>query len=161
MRALFLLELTVAKNNICRMLRSPLRLTLWTVYIGFLLIAGFFRIHASTRYPTPSSIVSPALASAFGGVYLAALGGSIAYHAFGNVKAFRSRAEALLFSNAGLSSRTITIWLQSCKLISLVTRWIWTIALNFIIFSSTHVARGELLRGFITSIAGAALLLAI
>jgi hypothetical protein len=161
MRALVLLEATVAKNNLLRLMRSPLRLTLWTLYIGFLLVAGFVRMHAPPHYAIASSLLSAPLASAFAGVYLAALGGSIAYHALGNVKAFRSRAEALLFVNAGLSSRTITIWLQTCKLLSLATRWIWTIALNFIIFTPNQVARGEILRGFIASIAGAALLIAI
>lgn len=161
MHALMLLEAAVVKNNLLRLMHSPLRLTLWALYIGFLLVAGFLRIHASTHYPTPSSLLSAPLACAFGGVYLAALGASIAYHALGNVKAFRSRAEALLFVNAGLSARTITMWLQICKLFSLATRWIWTIVLNFIIFSPNNVARGELLHGFIASIAGAALLLSI
>jgi len=161
MRALILLETAVAKNNVLRIMRSPLRLTLWVFYVGFLLIAGFLRLRAPAQYPTPSSFLSSPLACAFGGVYLAALGACVAYHALGNVKAFRSRGEALLFSNAGLSSRTIALWLQTCKLLSLATRWIWTIALNFIIFSPHHVQRGELLRGFTASIAGAALLIAI
>jgi hypothetical protein len=161
MRALLLLELAFAKNNLLVLSRSPLRLILWSLYIGILLVGVFLRVRAAAHHSIASAFLSAGLASAFGGVYLAAFGGSVAYHALGNIKAFRSRAEALFFSNAGLSARVITMWLQFCRLLSLMTRWIWTIALNFIIFSPNDVSGNELMRGFAASIAGAALLIAL
>lgn len=161
MRALLLLETAVVKNNLLRLVRSPLRLTLWSLYIAALVIGSFLRVHAGAHYQSALSLLSPSLATAFAGAYLGVLGCSIAYHALGHLKAFRSPAEALLFTNAGLSSRTITLWLQACKLFALITRWFWVIALNVIIFSPEGVAPNDLMRCFIASIAGAALLLAI
>jgi hypothetical protein len=160
-RALMLLELALLRNNLRAVLRSPLRLTLWSLYLGALLVAGFLRMHTSLKTQAAPSLLSPELARAFGGTYLAMLGGTFVYHALGNVRAFRSSAEAMLFRTSGISSRMTVIWLQICKLLLILSRWLWTIILNFIIFLPNHVARAELLHTFLTSIAGAALLIAL
>src|SRR5260370_7001311 len=138
MRALLLLECSLLKNTFFEILRSPLRLTLWFVYIGTLLIAGSLRIHATSSMHNSLHLLTPQLACSFGGAFLAVFGGTIVYHALGNVRAFHAPIEALLTCNAGISSRIIIAWLQITKLLSMSTRWIWTIALNFIIFLPNH-----------------------
>ncbi|HEY0797867.1 MAG TPA: putative ABC exporter domain-containing protein [Candidatus Baltobacteraceae bacterium] len=161
MSALLSLEWQFLRNNFLEILRSPSRLALWLGYALVLLTAGAFRLHATLGAEAPSGLLSPALACAVGGAVLAMLGGSIVNYALGHVGAFRSRSEALLFANAGLSSQTITAWLQVRKLFASLSRWIWTIVLNFVIFLPAHARPNELARGFLASVIAAMLVMAL
>ncbi|HTV73896.1 MAG TPA: putative ABC exporter domain-containing protein [Candidatus Acidoferrales bacterium] len=152
MYALARLEWEFLRNNVLEICRSPLRLALWGGYGILLLGAGAYRLHASLSAAPETPLLTPALATAIGGAILAMFGGSVACYAIGQIGAFRSRAEALLFVNVGLSSQMIATWLQARKLISTLSRWLWTIILNFVIFLPAHARGGELARGFAASI---------
>jgi hypothetical protein len=127
----------------------------------FLLGAGAFRLHNSLSATTQTPLLTPSLAVAIGGAILAMFGGSVVCYALGQVGAFRSRSEALLFVNVGLSSQTIATWLQARKLLSTLSRWLWTIILNFVIFLPPHARGGELARGFVASILTAMVVMSI
>jgi hypothetical protein len=161
MTALVRLEWDFFYNNLREIWRSPTRLALWTAYGIFLLFAGVFRVHATLSGPTAEPLLSAPLACAIAGAIIAMIGGSTITFALGNVGAFRSRAEALLFVNVGLSSRTIAFWLQVRKLLSSLSRWLWTIVINFVIFLPQHARGGELARGFFASILAAMLVMSL
>ena len=123
MGALAYLEWSYARHHLLAIWRSPLRLALWVPYallIGFFIYSRLLGHHA----PYVSFVVAKPLATTIGGLYLAVLGATVGFAAGGRVALFRSSAEAILFSNAGLRPLTIAIWLQFRKLATSWTRWL-------------------------------------
>jgi hypothetical protein len=158
--ALFYLEGTFIRNQIAQIVRSPGRLTLWLLYFGSLLLLGIGRMHAGKYAPPPevTAISTRALFTAFGAAFVAMIGGAAVYHALGSVIAFRSRAEGLLFNNTGISSGEVVRFLQIRKLIAPVTRFLWTIVLNFMVLTPPHADRSQVIRIFAASILIAAII---
>lgn len=160
MGALFQLEITFIRNQIAQIVRSPGRLALWVLYFGSLALLGLGRMHAA-KYSPPAQVAAVstgALFTAFGAAFVAMIGGAAVYHSLGSVIAFRSRAEGLLFTNAGLSSSEIVRFLQLRKLIAPLTRFLWTIILNFMVLTPPHADRTQVIRVFAASILIAAII---
>jgi hypothetical protein len=158
--ALFFLEATFVRNQIAQIVRSPGRLALWSLYFGSLVLLGLGRMRAGKFAPPTqvSAIPTHALFTAFGAAFVAMIGGAAVYHAMGSVIAFRSRAEGLLFNNTGLTSSAIVRFLQIRKLIAPLTRFLWTIVLNFMVLTPPHADRSQVLRVFLASILVAAII---
>lgn len=121
--ALGYLELCYARHQLAAILRSPPRVIIWVPYV---LLIGFFAYSRLLQHHSAyvSFALEPVLATTIGGLYLAMLGATIGFAAVGRVALFRSSAEAVLFSNAGLRPLTIAIWLQLRKLGTSWTRWL-------------------------------------
>ncbi len=123
MNALAYLEWCYARHQFAQILRSPLRLVIWVPYallIFFLVYSRMFGHHAvSVGFE-----LLPTLATTIGGFYLVMLGVTIGAAASGRVAVFRSNAEAVLFSNAGVRPLTVAVWLQLRKLATSWTRWL-------------------------------------
>jgi hypothetical protein len=148
MRALVYLELRYAAHQVAAILRSPLRIAIWVPYtllIGFFAWSRLFEHHGAYV----SVDVQPALATTIGGLYLAMLGATIGFAAGGRVALFRSGAEAVLFSNAGIRPLTISIWLQLRKLASSWTRWLGGFVYLFAIAAPHDTRPFAVIRAFL------------
>ena len=99
-----------------------------------------------------------ALFTAFGAAFVAMIGGASVYHALGSVIAFRSRAEPLLLANTGITSEETVRFLQLRKLLAPITRFLWTIVLNFLVLTPPQASRGQVSRVFLASILLAAII---
>jgi len=148
--ALGYLELCYARHQLAAILRSPPRLAIWVPYvflIGFFVYSRLLRHHSAYV----SFALEPVLATTIGGLYLAMLGATIGFAAAGRVALFRSSAEAVMFSNAGLRPLTIAIWLQLRKLGTSWTRWLGGFIYLFAIAAPHDPRPSTVLRAFIAA----------
>ncbi|MDQ2858844.1 MAG: hypothetical protein M3R53_09385 [Candidatus Eremiobacteraeota bacterium] len=115
MEALAYLELRYAAHQAAAILRSPARLVLWIPYLISIAFLGYARI---VRHPGShvGLTLTAAHATGLGSAYLALLFVAIALAAGGRVTAFRTGAEAIFFSNAGVRPLAVVVWLQLRKL---------------------------------------------
>ncbi len=146
MRALLYLEYRYLRNSMDAIVRSPRRLAIWLPYVAAIGFLAFSR----ARHPSGVGAFGIGLdahqATGVGGMYLALLGVTIALAAGGRVAAFRSSAEAVLFSNAGVAPITIALWLQGRRLAMSSSRYFGSIVYLFLIFSPRHMGLGEAAR---------------
>jgi hypothetical protein len=159
-KALFYLEGTFLWNQLREIVRSPGRLALWAFYALGLLAIALGRAYDAHVNPPPevTHISIGALFTAFGAAFLAMIGGAAVYHALGSVIAFRSSAEPVLLANTGISSEETVRFLQLRKLLAPVTRFLWTIVLNFLVLTPPQASRGQIGRVFLASILLAAII---
>jgi len=159
MRALLFLEYRYAFHRFAAILRSPLRLAIWIPFglsLAYLLYARTFRAHGP-----PTNGISAQHATAIAGLYFGVLGVTTALAALGNVAAFRSGAEAVLFTNAGLRPITVAIWLQARKLSTSWGRSFGSLVYAFVIFAPRHVDAAGTLRAFLATVLALALQMSI
>ena len=156
MPALLYLEWRYAVNNFRAILRSPQRLLVWVPYLFFVAYFGYARV---LRYHDGHSAydVLPTYATTIAGAYLGLLGSTIALAAAGRVAAFRSPAEAVLFSNAGVRPLTAAIWLQLRKIAASPLRWLGGFLYLFAIaapreISAVAIVRSLLVVGLVMSL---------
>jgi len=115
MLALARLEWWYLRHQAGTIRRQPARALIW---VGYLAFVGFAlgRRFVSTGHPAPLPPAALALAgpvaTAVGGIVLAFVGATIVGAAGGRAAGFRSAAEAIMFSNAGIRPLTIATWLQ-------------------------------------------------
>jgi len=115
MQALAYLELRYAAHQAAAILRSPARLVLWVPYAISIAFLAYARILRHPGSHLGLTLTAPH-ATGLGGAYLALLFVAIALAAGGRVTAFRTSAEAIFFSNAGVRPLAIVVWLQLRKL---------------------------------------------
>lgn len=160
MRALLYLESRYAFHQFAAILRSPLRLAIWipfAISIAYLLYARTFRVTGAVT----ASAISPHVATSIAGVYFGIVGVTIALAATGNVAAFRSGAEAVLFTNAGVRPLTVAIWLQARKLSTSWARWFGTLVYAFVFFAPRHLGAGATFRALLATLLAIALQMAL
>jgi len=155
-RALLYLDARYLANQIWAILRSPGRLAIWVPWVFLLAYLCVRRVLVAQDHPSFFSYGSHALETAAAGSFFAALGIAVGIAASGRVTAFRSAAEALLFTNAGISPLSIALWLQLRKLLSTATRWLGSIVFSFVLIVPASASLGQLTRGFIAAVAVAA-----
>ncbi len=139
MRALLYLEWHYVRNQVLAIVRSPWRVGLWlpyTLFIGYLFT---MRVIGGHRGASGSTLLGVYPATGIGGIYLGMLGVSIALAASGRIAGFRSRAEAVLLANAGISPIAMALWLQGRRLSLSSGRYLGTLAYVFLVFSPSHV----------------------
>jgi hypothetical protein len=161
MRALAYLELRFLVHQIQSIGRSPLRLAIWIPYsilLTYLGIARFFGGHANAF---GSMQLDAGRLTGIGGLYLAALGITVAISAGGRVSGFRSTAEALLFSNSGIRPLEMAVWLQLRKLVSSALRWSGALVYYFLIFFPKHAGIGVAAFAFSNALLAVALLVSV
>jgi hypothetical protein len=153
MGALAYLELRYAKHQCESILRSPLRLAIWLPYLLSIGYIAFLRL--STQHHRAflhAGLQHPRLASVGGGLYLGMLGVTAGLAAAGRVTAFRSSAEAVLFSNAGVRPLTVALWLQLRKLALGSLRWFASLAYVFVVVAPQHASGGSVLRALLGAV---------
>jgi hypothetical protein len=137
MRGLAYLEWCYIRNNVRAIRRSPVRLALWLLYavsIVFLCIGRSQR--AASQTPSAHGVAhGPALGVAGG--FLLLTGVAIVLGGAGRFAAFRSPAEAVLMTNAGLRPLTIAIWLQLRKSVA-GFRSLGAFSYTFLVFAPVH-----------------------
>lgn len=151
MRALCYLEWRYAVHAIAAIRRSPGRLALWIPYVLILGFSVFSRVYASRHGVRDAAGVDPRIATAIAGLYVALVGGTVGAAAGGRISTFRSPAEALLMSNAGVRPLGIAVWLQLRRLAGSWTRAFGGFSYLFLIFAPQ---RGDALataRAFVTA----------
>jgi len=150
MGALAWLELRYTYHQTAAILRSPARVAVWVPYallILFFLFSRLMQHHAAYV----SFEISHSLATTIGGSYFAMLGATIGFAAGGRVALFRTSAEAVLFSNAGLRPLTVAVWLQLRKLATSWTRWLGGFIYLFAIAAPHDPRPFGLLRAFVAA----------
>jgi hypothetical protein len=153
MRALAYLEWCFVRNNLRAIARSPGRLTLWIVYAFSLVLFAVARFARARPHPGgPVLGISHGAALAVAGTLLVFTGIAIAAAAAGRFSAFRSPAEAVLFSNAGLRPRTIALWLTLRRILAGWTRQIPSFVYTFIVFVPIHAGALATARAFVATI---------
>jgi hypothetical protein len=150
MRALAWLELCYARHQLAAIARSPLRVVVWVPY-GLLICFFVYARLMQHRDAYVAFEISPSIATTIGGFYFAMLGATIGFAASGRVAVFRSSAEAVLFSNAGLRPLTIAIWLQLRKLATSWTRWLGGFVYLFAVAAPHDPQPFALVRAFIAA----------
>jgi len=161
MRALAYLEWRFAMHQIAAIGRSPLRLAIWIPYalsLGYLACARLFGSH---QMPVGSVRLSAEHLTGMGGLYLIALGITVALSAGGRVSAFRTTAEAVLFSNSGIKPIDMAVWLQLRKLLASGLRWAGALAYYFLIFFPQHASPLGAAIAFLTALLAVALLMSV
>ncbi|MGP6156974.1 MAG: hypothetical protein ACLPYS_05595 [Vulcanimicrobiaceae bacterium] len=148
MGALAYLDYCYAKHQLGAILRSPGRLALWLPYVVMIAVLAVRRATLSTAGPTPddigiTTVEAPLFATLAGGTYLVAFGLVMGLAGTGRFAAFRSRAEAFAFANAGLSSLSVAFWLQLRRFVGSWPRWILTVIYLFA-FASPHSRSGPM-----------------
>jgi hypothetical protein len=147
MRALAYLELRYAAHHIAAIFRSPFRLVLWAPYIfsvAYLSYSRFSNHHHGSLLNL--SVHQPRTATVIAGLYLGILGTTAGIAAAGRVAAFRTGAEAVLFSNAGIPPLSVALWLQLRKLSLGSLRWFASLAYLFILAAPRHATGATTLR---------------
>jgi len=153
MGALAYLELRYAKHQCEAILRSPLRLAIWLPYLISIIYIAYLRLSAPHhRAFLRVGAEHPRLATLAGGLYLGMLGATAGLAAAGRVAAFRSGAEAVLFSNAGVRPLTIALWLQLRKLALGSLRWFASLAYVFVVVAPQHASGWVVLRALIGAV---------
>jgi hypothetical protein len=161
MRALAYLEWRFALHQIAAIGRSPLRLAIWIPYalsLGYLACARLFGSHEMLF---GSAQLSAEHLTGIGGLYLGALGITVALSAGGRVSGFRTSAEAVLFSNAGIKPIDMAVWLQFRKLLASGLRWAGVLAYYFLIFFPRHASPLGATIAFLTALLAVALLMSV
>jgi hypothetical protein len=137
MRGLAYLEWCYVRNNMRAIRRSPMRLLLWLVYavsIVFLCIGRSSRVAPHT----PSAYgVAHGTAIGVAGSFLLLTGVAIVLGGAGRFAGFRSPAEAVLMTNAGLRPLTIAVWLQVRKSVA-GFRSLGAFSYTFLVFAPAH-----------------------
>ncbi len=114
MRALLYLEWRYVAHNAAQVIRSRARLTIWVVYAIAIGTFSALRISHGHRHAQTLAPAGFGAASVLG-LYCGYLALSLVLAAGGRVAAFRSNAEALLFSTGGVAPLTMALWLQARK----------------------------------------------
>ncbi len=117
MLALARLEWWYLRHQAGTIRRQPARALIWVGYLAFVGLALGHRFtgtgHAAPAVPmTTAHALAGPVATAIGGIVLAFAGATIVGAAGGRASGFRSTAEAVMFSNAGIRPLTIATWLQ-------------------------------------------------
>jgi hypothetical protein len=147
MGALAYLELRYAKHQCESILRSPLRLAIWLPYLISIGYIAYLRLTSRHHTAFLHDVAQhPRFATVAGGLYLGVLGVTAGVAAAGRVTAFRSSAEAVLFSNAGVRPLTIALWLQLRKLALGSLRWFASLAYVFVVVAPQHASGASILR---------------
>ena len=161
MRALAYLEWRFVLHQIAAIGRSPLRLAIWIPYalsLGYLAVARALGSHYTMFGMV--QLDSERL-TGIGGLYLGALGITVALSAGGRVSAFRSAAEAVLFSNAGVRPLEMAVWLQLRKLFASGLRWAGALVYYFLLFFPRHASPLGAAIAFLTALLAVALLMSV
>ena len=152
MGALAYLEWCYVRNNLRAIRRSPGRLTLWSVYAISIALFAVARFARARPHGGSALGVTHGAALALAGTLLGLTGISIVAAAAGRFTAFRSPAEAVVFSNAGLSPRTIALWLQLRAISAGWTRLVAGFVYTFLAFTPVHAGPLATLRAFVATI---------
>jgi hypothetical protein len=160
-RALLYLDLRFLRNQTLAVFRSPARLALWIPYV---LILGYFAYSrarfASVGHLIPLTQIPASVATAVAGLYFAALGATLLAASGPRIRGFRSTAEAILFNNVGVKTRTMLAWIQIRKLASTAPRWFFSLV-YLLIFVSFNLTLGTLGRILLATLLAAAVLMTI
>ncbi|GAC1312005.1 MAG: hypothetical protein NVSMB21_22120 [Vulcanimicrobiaceae bacterium] len=159
MRALLYLEARYAYHQCVAILRSPLRLAIWIPFAGslvYLFYARSFPARGGTHVG-----LAAGQATAVAGLYVGLLGVTVVLSALGHVAAFRSAAEAVLFTNAGIRPLTVAIWLHGRKLATSWTRWVGTLLYAFLIFAPRQLGAAATARALLATLFAIALQMAL
>ena len=109
--ALPYLEFRVAVNQARAIVRSPWRLLAWLFY--FVYVSGMIYLRSRTGLASKANpLPSRELATTFAGLAMVVVGISIFTGAGNSVRPFRTRADAVLLPRAGVSARSLVLWLQ-------------------------------------------------
>jgi hypothetical protein len=147
MKALLYLELHYARHQCAAILRSPLRLALWLPYLISIAYIAYLRLTTPHHAAFLNlGVAHPRSATVVGGLYFGALGVTAGLAAGGRVAAFRTGAEAVLFSNAGVRPLAIALWLQVRKLAMGSLRWFASLAYVFVVAAPAHESGSTLAR---------------
>jgi hypothetical protein len=138
MLALAYLERRFVAHQLGAIWRSPVRLAIWIPYAISIAYLALVRGLGQSGAMFDSMHLDGEHLTSLGGLYLAALGTTIALSAGGRVSGFRSSAEAVLFSNSGIRPLEMAVWLQLRKLFSSGLRWIGALTYYFLIFFPHH-----------------------
>jgi hypothetical protein len=160
-RALAYLEVRFVLHQIEAIGRSPLRLAIWIPYalsLGYLALARALGSHYTMF---GSMQLDGGRLTGIGGLYLGALGVTIAMSAAGRVNGFRSAAEALLLSNSGIRPLEMAVWLQLRKLFSSALRWAGALTYYFLIFFPRHAPPLVAVVAFANALLAVALLMSV
>jgi hypothetical protein len=158
MFALAYLEIRFALHQVEAITRSPLRLAIWIPYaisLLALIVARTAGMHSSFG----TIQLEDERLTGIGGLYVGALGITIALAAGGRVSAFRSTAEAILFSNAGVPPILMAVWLQIRKLLASSLRWAAALIYYYLVFFPRHASPREAATAFLTSLVAVGLLM--
>lgn len=109
--ALPYLELRIAVNQARTIARSPWRLLAWLAYFVYAGVMIYLRSHNGLA-SRANSLPSRELATTFAGLAMLVVGISIFTGTGNSVRPFRTRADAALLSRAGVSARSLVLWLQ-------------------------------------------------
>ena len=150
MRGLVYLEWCYARNNLNAIRRSPARLVLWTLYVAMLALLSVGRF-AHGRPQQATLAVSHGAAIGIAGGFLVLTGIAIVLGAAGRFAAFRSAAEAVLMSNAGLRPLSIAVWLQLRKSAA-GFRSFGAFSYTFLVFAPVHAGFFGTARAFFATI---------
>jgi len=161
MRALAYLEWRFVLHQLAAIGRSPLRLAIWIPYALSLGYLTFARLLGSHQSMFGSTQLDAEHLTGMGGLYLGALGVTIALAAGGRVSAFRTTAEAVLFSNSGIRPIDMAVWLQLRKLLASGLRWAGALAYYFLIFFPQHASPLGAAIAFFTALLAVALLMSV
>ena len=151
MRGLAYLEWCYARNNFNAIRRSPARLILWTLYVVSLVFLSVGRFAHGGAQRSTGLGVSHGAAIGIAGGFFVLTGLSILLGAAGRFAAFRSSAEAVLMSNAGIRPLTIAIWLQLRKSVA-GFRSLGAFSYTFLIFAPVHAGFFGTARAFLATI---------
>ncbi len=152
MGALLYLEWRYTRHQIAAIVRSPLRLAIWIPYALSIAYLVWVRVAGPRSGSGLGFGLPPYTATAVGGLYTGLLGVTIALAANGRVAAFRSGAEALLLSNAGVRPLTIAVWLQVRKLATSSGRYLGTLVYVFLIFAPRHAGIAATARALVATL---------
>jgi hypothetical protein len=161
MRALAYLEWRYALHQAAAIWRAPLRLAIWLPYLISLVFLSAARILGSQHTSFGSVSLEPDRLTGIGGLYMGALGITIAMSAAGRVSGFRSTAEAVFFSNSGIRPLEMALWLQLRKLATSALRWAGALVYYFIIFFPRHATAFGAATAFVTALLAVALLMSV
>jgi hypothetical protein len=115
MHGLAYLEWCYVRNNVRAIRRSPVRLILWLLYAAWIVFLCIGRSSRAASQAPSAYGVAHGTALGVAGGFLLLTGFAIVLGGVGRFAAFRSPAEAVLMTNAGLRPLTIAIWLQVRK----------------------------------------------
>jgi hypothetical protein len=157
-RALLYLDLRYLRNQTIAILRSPGRLALWIPYVLILAWFAYGRAgYAGRAASIPMTHIGASIATAIAGLYLGALGATLLGASGPRVRGFRSTAEAVLFNNAGIQTRTLLAWIQIRKLASAAPSRFFSLV-YLLIFVSFNLTLGTLGRILLATLLAAAVL---
>jgi hypothetical protein len=152
MRALAYLEWCYVRHNFASIRRSRWRFALWVLWVASLILFGVTRF---MRKPSPHQAllgVTHGGAIALAGGVIALGGLAIAVGGSGRIAVFRSPAEALIMSNAGISPLAMAVWLELRKIGGSWTRSLGGFVYAFLFFMPVHAGPLGIARAFIATL---------